>query len=161
MYNTHNTLWIQMGLNQTDMRVHCNILTKMPKRMPNSVDSSVTTVWTLISNWHQIVQSYGFKQQVQSQLVCMFYATFAGSSNSSYNNTNIHSILCTRWISQEPSIRACVCVCISIYRFSCVWLCVCALIFSISLRRIGLAPYSIPFDNFPRSRIQRFAYGPK
>lgn len=72
MYNTHNTLWIQMGLNQTDLRVHCNILTKMPKRMPNSVDSSVTTVWTLISNWHQIVQSYGFKQQVRTITTCMY-----------------------------------------------------------------------------------------
>lgn len=56
----------------------------------------------------------------------MFYATFAGSSNSSYNNTNIHSILCTRWISQEPSIRACVCVYAFLYINFHVYGCVCA-----------------------------------
>lgn len=117
--HTKNVQYAQYTLNSNGLKSNRYACALCTVTFSRKCRSECRIAWTLASQRFELSSPTGTKsfkvtasnsRYVQSQLVCMFYATFAGSSNSSYNNTNIHSILCTRWISQEPSIRACVCM---------------------------------------------------
>lgn len=81
--------------------------------------SECRIAWTLTSQRFELSSPTGTKsfkvtasnsRYVQSHNLYVCFTTFTSSSNSSYNNNNdndndIHSILCTRWIAQEPKIH--------------------------------------------------------